>query len=246
MTQQGRRKRLESTVTAIQSRWGVQAIRKAREMTSAVPICSTGFPALDGALGIGGLPQGRFTELIGYGTVGQLRVAASTLAQAQRLGQQVVYVDLLAAVDVEVLARCGVCLEALVILRPRDLGHALAMISDLLRLRGAGTVVLDRLQDLFLLADGVASQSLDRALRDWTPWIDRAGCTLLFLTEMASPGRYPEGLPLPAFASVRLLFEWQAWQRRGRKITGFSADVTVLKNKLAPAGQKVRLTFALD
>jgi recombination protein RecA len=244
MASSERKKRLEFTVTAIQKRWGTRAIHKAQE-SPAVAVCPTGFPVLDEALGIGGLPQGRFSELIGCGTVGQFSVAASTLAQAQRLGQQVAYVDVGATVDVEALARGGVRLEALVILRPRGFLHALAMTSDLVRTRGAGTVVFDRLHDLFLLADGEASRALDQALRDWTPRLERAQCTFLFLSETTSPGLYPEGLPLPFFASVRLHLLRQEWLRRGKKVIGFASTVTVLKNKLGPAGRTVRLTFPL-
>jgi recombination protein RecA len=244
MAQKGRRERLEFTVAAIQKRWGPRAMHKAREAPPP-PVCSTGFAALDETLGLGGLPQGRFTELIGCGTAGQFSVAASTLAQAQRLGQQVAYVDAWATVDVEALVRWGVRLDALVILRPRGFAHALTMTGDLVRTRGVGTVVFDRLHDLSLLADGEASRALDQALRDWAPRLDRSLGTFLFLTETTSPGLYPDGLPLPYFASIRLLFARLEWLRRGKKVTGFASEVTILKNKLGPAGKGVRLTFPL-
>jgi len=236
--------RMQSTVALIQERWGDQAIRKASEMPApALPVCSSGFEALDRALGIGGFPQGRHSELIGYGTAGQFTVAARTLAQAQRHGEQVAYVDIDSSLDVDSLVRCGVRLDALVVLRPRNWLHALAMTTDLLRAGGVGAVALDRIKDLHLLADGAACRSLDRALRDWTPILSRSLCTMLFITEIASPGFYPQGLPLGFFASVRLMFERQSWLQRGRQVVGYVSQVTVLKNKLGPAGQAVALSI---
>jgi len=246
-----RMERMESTVALIQQRWGNQAIRKASEIPAPMaPVCSSGFAALDHALGGGGFPQGRHSELIGYGTAGQFSVAAGALAQAQRQGEQVAYVDIYASLDVDALVRCGVRLDALVVLRPRDWSHALAMTTDLLRAGGVGAVVLDRLNDLHLLADGEACRGLDRALRDWTPILARSLCAMLFITETAAPGFYegspgfgPTRNPLAFFASVRLLFERQSWLQRGRQVVGYTSRVTVLKNKLGPSGQAVTLSI---
>lgn len=236
--------RMESTVAIIQQRFGSQATRRASEAPAPmVPVCPSGFRELDRALGIGGFPQGRHSELIGYGTAGQFSVAAGALAQAQRHGEQVAYVDVYSALDVDALVRCGVRLDALVVLRPRDWAHALTMTTDLLRAGGVGAVVLDRVKDLHLLADGGACRALDRALRDWTPILGRSLCTMLFISEISSPGFYPQGLPLAFFASVRLMFERQSWLQRGRQVVGYVSQVTVLKNKLGPAGQVAALSI---
>ncbi|NLG29191.1 MAG: hypothetical protein GX557_14870 [Chloroflexi bacterium] len=240
-----RQERLAGTMEAIQRRWGQRALRTAGDVAAHVPVCPTGLPALDAATGIGGLPQGRLTELVGCGTAGHLSVAASALAQAQRMGLQVAYVDAFAAVDLEALARRNAQLDALVILRPRGLVHALAMISDLLRARGVGMVILDRL-DLNLLAEHETAQALDRALRDWAPLLSRAEITLLVVTETPSPGRYPAGTAVPFYASLRLSLEHAGWLRRGARVTGYTVNATVVKNKLAPPGQCVALTFCLS
>jgi recombination protein RecA len=240
------RDQLESIVATLQRRWGTRALHRARDApATAFPACPSSFPELDAALGLGGFPRGRFSELIGYGTAGQFTVAASALAQAQLAGDQVAYVDTGAAVDVDSLRRCGVRLEALVILRPRDFTHALTMTGDLLRAGGVGALAFDRLQDLRGLAVGQGLSDLDRALRDWTPTLSQSLCAFLFLTESPSPKLYPPGLPLPYFATLRLEFSRQRWLCRRRQIVGYLSQVSVLKNKLGPAGQSVSLRIPL-
>ena len=107
------------------------------------------------------------------------------------------------------------------------------MTGDLLRGGGIGAVVFDHISDL--LPDGV--DALDVALRDWNPTLNRSLCTLIFLTETLSDDAYPAGLPLPFFASARLLFQRQEWLYRRRRVTGLTSKVTVLKNKFGPSGQ---------
>jgi len=241
-----RRKQLESIVATIQRRWGTRAIRRARDApTPALPALPSGFPELDRALALGGFPRGRFTELVGCGTAGQLTVGASALAQAQRASDQVAYVDVGAAVDVDSLVRCGVRLDALVVLRPQGFTHALAMTGDLLRAGGVGALAFDRLSGPSLSADGEALPAFDRALRDWTPFLSQSPCAFLFITETPSPGLYPAASPLPYFATLRLEFVRQRWLHRHGQIVGYLSQVTILKNKLGPAGQSVALKIMI-
>ena len=245
----GRKKRrmqqLEHTVTLIQKRWGPRAIHRGKrtKVTADLPVLSTGFPNVDRALGIGGFPRGRISELVASGTAGQATLAAKTLVQAQRVGQQIVYVDVNQTVDLDFLARCGVHLDSLVVLRPFGFRHALEMTDDLIREGGAGTVVFDRLHPM-VFGTG-ALHTLERALREWNALLNRSSCTLLFLTETILLDYYPVDLALPYFASVRLAFEWQNWLYRRRRVSGFVAKVTVLKNKLGPSGQSlpIRVSF---
>jgi recombination protein RecA len=172
-----------------------------------------------------------------------ISLAASTLAQAQRAGEQVAYVDVAATLDIECLIRCGVQLHDLVILRPRDFVHALSMTGDLLGAGGVGLVVFDRVHLLALGAETAERQALERALREWTPILSRSQGTLLCLTEPLAPNMYPPGLPLAFAASLRLEFAWQGWQLRGRQVLGYTTCLTVRKHKLGPSGQSVRLTI---
>ena len=238
MTQ--RRRTLEQTVAVVRLRYGPTAIKRASD--KPVPALSSGFAALDKALA-GGFPLGRFSELAGQGTAGQLTVAAHTLAQAQRAGRMAAYyVDVGAAVDIEILVRSGVQLDRLVILRPHGFAHALAMTGDLLQAGHTGAIVFDHLDHPHLSADREALRQLEQALRDWTPLLARSQFVFLFITQTASPGVYPHGLALSA-VSLRLAFERQAWLYRGPRVIGVTSQVTVLKNKLGPSGQTVSLRF---
>src|SRR5690242_13760198 len=101
--------RLLPVIAAIQRRWGAHALRIFGQRPAAtIPVISTGFPDLDAALGIGGFPRGRLTELLGMATSGKTTIVLRALAQAQALGDRVGYLDLPSSFDPEYAAWCGV------------------------------------------------------------------------------------------------------------------------------------------
>jgi len=238
---------LERTVQLLQRRWGIRAIRKAGQADTfqARQALPTGFPAVDKALGIGGLPLGCFSELVGAGSAGQLTLTACAIAQAQRLRQQVVYVDVERRLDPELLANCGVQLDELIVLRPSAFIDALAMTEDLLEGGGCGLVVFDCIRAQGTLNDGGAVHALDAALSRWNRLLSGTVCTFLWVTELAAPDTYPQGMALPFFANVRLAFRWRHWLAEGEHAIGFVAQVDVLKNKSGPAGNAVSIRVLL-
>jgi RecA/RadA recombinase len=183
MAERERKQRLQSTVAAIQARWGERAIAAARDLPPRAGLPS-GIAALDALLPAGGFPRGQLSELSGYGTAGHLPIAARALAQAQQaVGQQALVVDAARSVDCATLARCGVRLDTLAVLRSQGLLHALQMTTDLLRAGLAGALLFDRLRDLYALTDGETSQGLEQALRDWAKTLNQLA--ILF------QGRFP-------------------------------------------------------
>jgi recombination protein RecA len=241
---QARLHELEQTVTLLQHKWGQRAIRPVRQLTATrPPVLSTGLAPLDQALGIGGLPRGRVTELVTAGSSGQALLLASLIRQTQRGGEAVVYVDVDQSLDLDLLARRDIDLRRLYILRPHGFRHALEMTGDLLAEGGAALIVFDRLQPL--LFEDASLALLDQALRAWTPLVHSTMSTLLVLTETICLDWYPEGLGLPYFASLRLACEGRRWRQRRRQVTGLLAEVRVLKNKLAPIGPAVELEIPL-
>ncbi|NLD44110.1 MAG: hypothetical protein GX657_11520 [Chloroflexi bacterium] len=225
---------LDAVIEATRLRYGQRALfRGGGGRAGWGPVLPTGFPDVDRLLGIGGLPQGRMTELVGAGTSGRGTLVARTLALEQRAAHQVVYVDVTQAIDLDMLSHSEVCFDSLAILRPLNFGHALEMTHDLIVEGGAGVILFDRLDNQY---EGPAQPDyglLDRSLREWNTLLSRSLCALIFLTEVTSLAAYPVELTLPYFASVRLGFEWQSWLWPYRRLTGFHTRITVLKNKMA-------------
>jgi len=238
-----RKRRMEQTVAVIQGRWGLRALRPAAQadVVAEPTALSTGFANLDHALG-GGLPRGHIAELVGTGTAGQMTLAAKTLQIAQEAGQSVVYVDAWQSIDLDFLARCGVHLEPLVVLRPAGLVQAIEMTGDLLRGRGAGVIVLDRLHPLIA---GAELAALNRALPEWNALLARTLATLLIVTETVVPDDYPYGPTLPHMSYTRLGFAWQRWLYQRRRCIGFVALATVLKHRSGRSGvaRPIEITF---
>ena len=154
-------------------------------------------------------------------------------------------VDAESNLDLATLSRCGVRLDTLAILRSRGFAHALQMTTDLLRAGFAGALLFDRLRDLYALADSQALQRLEQALRDWGPLLARSTATLLWLTELSTPGLYPDGLPLAYAASVRLLCERERWLKEGQRVTGYVSQITLLKSRGGAQAQSLSLRFRL-
>jgi hypothetical protein len=235
---------MEQTVASIQERWGPRAIRRATQVPalSEAATLSTGYAELDRLLGQGGLARGHITELVGGGTAGQMTLAAKVLTQAQAAGQQVVYVDAFQMIDLDFLARCGVHLEPLVVLRPLHWRHAVQMTGDLIRGGGAGAIVLDRLHPT--LAGSAELQPLMETLPEWNAFLGRSLSTLLVISETILPEDYPYGPTLPHFSYARLGFEWRRWLYRQRRCIGFVSQITVLKNRAGPAGARREIEVA--
>lgn len=239
---QGRGQQLEQAVLQVQQRFGLRGLhRLAGADGGRHPVLPTGFPSVDAALGIGGLPRGRISELIGCGTAGQGALAARALSMAQRSGEEAVYIDAGRAVDLDALARCGVQFDALTILCPHTPRQALETLRVLVEGGGASAILFDRVNDL--LAEMSAPDLLAETIRDLNMALSRSLCTLIFLTEMQAD--YPAGMTLPHYASVRLAFEHQTWLTRGRQVCGFTARVTVTKNKLAAPGRSAVITVPM-
>lgn len=246
-----KRKQLEATVLAIRRRWGSQALRRGQETlhpAGEVPHISTSFPGLDKALGIGGLPRGRITEILGASTSGAATLALKVMARAQAAGDMAAYVDLGAAFDPDYAARCQVKLARLLLVRPSTASEALEIVHSLISERGAGVLIFDAVSDLLTVPHG--AQTLSTALRQLPAALAQSGCALIFLTPLqsgqaTSTANYPGGFALPHYATIRLQLKKEKWLYKYRDVRGYQARVLVLKNKLGQAGHqtKIAITF---
>jgi len=229
-----KKQQLDAAVSAIQRRWGPKAVRKGQATTIAqFPHIPTGFPSLDHALGIGGLPKGRVSELVGLLTSGKTTLALKFLSQAQAGGGQVSYVDQARSFDPDYAHRCGIDLSRLWVGSPLDIQEALAMMESLVRNGGLSALVFDSLNVLWTDLD--AAQHLTASLDRLTPTLTGSGTALVFL-HASSTTTSPALSALAHYATVRLQIVRERWLRRHGDIRGYKARVEVEKNRLGPAG----------
>ena len=164
-----KRRRLDSTVAAIQQRYGAQALQRGDRAlrTARGPHISTGFPTLDAVTGCDGVPGNAMTLLCGQSTSGKLTVAYKTLAAAQQHGRggQVAIVDLAHHSDPDYLARCGIDLERLLLVRHHAGLDVPALLVDLVRTREVRLILLDNVSDL-LAERGMAPDRAERTVLD--------------------------------------------------------------------------------
>jgi recombination protein RecA len=255
----GQQRQLDMAVATIHRRFGPQALTRGKPARAtgdpaAVPHIPTGFPALDGALGIGGLPRGRISELVGPATSGKTTLALKFLAQAQAGGGQVAYVDQALYFDPDYAHRCGVDLSRLLVGTTHDLQEALATTEALARSGGLAALVFDALD--FLWTDPVAASLLAATLNRLPRFLARSETALLVLHESAAVPATPGGLATasssPALstlahtAAVRLGVVRERWLKHHGDVRGYEARVEVLKNKLGSAGRVVHLKIEFN
>lgn len=240
-----KKRKLETTITALQDRWGSKAIGRLKaDQTGGIAHVSTGFPALDEALAIGGLPRGRISELNGIPSSGMATIALKIVANAQAQKSMAIYIDLDQSFDPDYAARCGLALEQLVLVRPHNVPQALAILQDIILGAEADILVFDT--PLSLLAETQSAQALAATLGRLIAPLGRAQGVLLFLISLpanSTPG--PAGKPvnstLAHFATVRLFIQRERWTYQQQDINGYQAQVLVTKNKLGPAGKQVSI-----
>lgn len=255
-----KRRRLEAAVARVNRRYGTQSLVRGKPPTAigtatAIPHISTGFLPLDQALGIGGLPKGRVSELVGPATSGKTTLALKFLAQAQKgggqaclrrgRGRQVAYVDQARSFDPDYAHRCGLDLSRLLVVAPYDLPEALAMTEALAGSGGLEAVVFDGLDAIW--GDAVSASLLAACLDRLAAPLARSGTVLLFLHgHGAAVGRSPALSALAHHATVRLHIVRERWLRSHGDIRGYEARVEVLKNRLGPAGRMVSIAIKFN
>jgi recombination protein RecA len=242
-----KKKKLQMTLVGIQKRWGSKAIGLAKSRPAAVPHLSTGFSNLDETLETGGLPRGRISEIVGVPTSGMATMALKMIANAQSRRGTAVYIDLEQTFDPDYADYCGVNLHQMILVHPYNLQQALAMLPDFIINGGMDILVFD--VPLRLQAESQTMQLFSTTLGRLIAPLSKTSAVLLFLTTLL-PGSsfsltaYPRYATLPNYATTRLFIEKVRWLYSRQDISGYEAQVLVAKNKLGPAGQKVRIKIA--
>jgi len=223
-----KKKRLEEAIVSIRREYGEDALRilGKPDAASPVPCLSTGFAALDRALGIGGLPKGHLTQVSGIPTSGAKTLACKLLAQGK--GESIVYIDLPQTFDADHAARCGVDIASLLLIQPQSIDHALEILTTLVEVAAVVVFVLDT-PDKKLHVDRSAVNRLVSALR-------RSRCVLLFVEQAATPLFSQQ-------AAVHLHFQRERWLRQREDVNGYRTHVRILKNQWGRTGQSVSLVI---
>jgi len=218
----------------------------------AIEAISTGALALDLALGIGGLPRGRVTEIYGPESSGKSTLAMHVVAEAQRNGGVCAYIDAEHAMDPVYARAIGVDIDQLLISQP-DTGEQALEITDMLIRSGAlDVVVIDSVAALVPRAEiegemgdthvGLQARLMSQALRKLTANLNRSNTICLFINQLrekigvmfGSPETTPGGRALKFYSSVRLDIRRIESIKDGAEITGNRTRVKVVKNKVAP------------
>lgn len=201
----------------------------------------TGFRPLDNALGIGGLPQGKITELMSteaFASSGALLLGAGIAAKMQRKQRVVTIIDLTHQFDPWQAERCGLIAPQLLLTRPTTIFEALTTLESVADRDGLVVVVLGVVTDLLGNAEPELCRSLLGRLR---AIIRSSASAFLFITspiedDPFSPNNYPPGFPLAEIADIRLWIQTEAWTQQNSITTAYKASVAVIKNGWAVAG----------
>ena len=218
----------------------------------AIDVISTGALALDLALGIGGLPRGRITEIYGPESSGKSTLAMHVVAEAQRNGGVCAYIDAEHAMDPIYAKAIGVDIDQLLISQPDTGEQALEICDMLVRSGSLDVVVIDSVAALTPKAEiegdmgdshvGLQARLMSQALRKLTGSINRTNTIVIFINQLrekigvmfGSPETTPGGRALKFYSSVRLDIRRIESIKDGADVVGNRTRVKVVKNKVAP------------
>ncbi len=249
----GRRNAIEKTLTDLTKRFGDGAIMRLGEAKHMnVDSIPTGSLALDLALGIGGVPRGRVTEIYGPESAGKTTVCQHIVAEAQKRGGVCGYIDMEHALDPIYAARCGVDVENLYISQPDTGEQALEIVEALVRSGAMDVVVIDSVAALVPRAEiegemgdshmGLQARLMSQALRKLSGAIKQSNTCVIFTNQLrqkigvmfGNPETTTGGNALKFYASVRLDVRRIQAIKDGADVTGARTRVRVTKNKVAP------------
>jgi recombination protein RecA len=217
-----------------------------------VAVIPTGSLALDAALGVGGIPRGRITEIYGPEASGKTTLALHVIAEAQKAGGITAFVDAEHALDAVYASRLGVDVDALLVAQPDTGEQALDIVEMLIRSGALDVIVVDSVAALVPKAElegemgdapmGIQARLMSQGLRKLTAVINKAQTGMIFINQLrqkigvafGNPEVTTGGNALKFYSSVRLEVRRTNVLKRGEEVVGNRTRVRVVKNKLAP------------
>ncbi len=248
-----KQKALETAIAQIEKQYGAGAVMKLGQTASyQVDSIPTGSIALDMALGIGGVPRGRVVEIYGPESSGKTTVSLQIIAQAQKLGGEVAFIDVEHALDPVYAGNLGVDINSLLVSQPDTGEQALEITEALVRSGAIDVIVLDSVAAMVTKAEidgemgdthvGLQARLMSQALRKLTSVISKSNCVAIFINQVrekigvtyGNPETTPGGRALKFYSSVRIEVRRGEQLKAGAEIIGNRTKCKVVKNKVAP------------
>ncbi len=250
---------LNSAIFQIEKQFGKGSIMKLGEKGAVVeiPSVSTGSVTLDAAIGIGGIPKGRITEIYGPESSGKTTLALHVVAEAQKEGGVAAYVDAEHALDLNYAKKLGVNVSEILLSQPDCGEDGLEICEILVRSNAVDIIVVDSVAALVPKAElegqmedsqiGLQARLMSKALRKLTALINKTNTILIFINQIrmkintfgfgANPETTTGGNALKFYSSLRLDIRKIATLKKGAETVGSRTRVKTVKNKVAPPFQ---------
>ena len=254
MDEKEKQRMLAVTLGQIEKQFGKGTVQRlgAHEASVQVSVVSSGSVTLDAALGVGGFPRGRIVEVFGPESSGKTTIALQALAQAQKAGGMVAFVDVEHALDPTYARKLGVDTDNLLVSQPDYAEQALEIVAALIASNAIDMLVVDSVAALVPKAElegemgdsfmGVQARLMSQAMRKLTGIVSKSNTCLIFINQIrekigvmfGNPETTTGGRALKFYSSVRLDVRRIAAIKDGDVVVGNRTKVKVVKNKMAP------------
>ncbi len=244
---------VDNAISQIQRQFGKGSImRLGSQETEKIPVVSTGALSLDIALGVGGIPKGRVTEVYGPEASGKTTLALHVVAEAQKKGGTAAFIDAEHALDTSYAERLGVDIDNLLVSQPDFGEQALEIAEILIRSGGVDVIVIDSVAALVPRAEidgnvgdshvGLQARLMSQAMRKFTGVLNRSNTILIFINQIrmkigvmfGNPETTTGGNALKFYSTIRLDIRRIGQIKDGQEVVGNRTRVKVVKNKVAP------------